>query len=71
MRKTKQREKKSWFRGFLVFVLVFGMLFGVKEQEIKAGILEYQARIESVTGGNTMTFTCKLNQIVDGQETVY
>ncbi|MGN0348386.1 MAG: hypothetical protein ACI4DR_02520 [Roseburia sp.] len=71
MNRKQKKEKKRWMRGILVCMLVVGLIFGVQREEVEAGTIEYQAKLESVASGDNVTFTCKLNQTVDGQETVY
>ncbi|MDD6058495.1 MAG: InlB B-repeat-containing protein [Clostridiales bacterium] len=69
--KETARRKKGWRRVLLVAALIVGLIFGVQREEAEAGTIEYQARLESAASGDNVTFTCKLTQTVDGQETVY
>ena len=41
------------------------------DAQADAGTLQYHAEINSSTSGDNITFTCNLNQTVDGQQTSY
>ena len=48
-----------------------GMLFIKPDAQADAGTLQYHAEINSSTSGDNITFSCTLNQTVDGQQTSY
>jgi uncharacterized repeat protein (TIGR02543 family) len=60
-----------WCLKFFAMFLMIGMVFLGRSNEAKAGTLNYTASISKTTNGNNITFTCSLNQTVDGQTTAY
>ena len=71
MKRKNKKQKRWWMSGILMVMFAVGMLFITPNVRTEAGTLAYHAEIESSTTGNNMTFTCILNQIVDGQEMKY
>lgn len=60
--------KRRWIQGIfaVAFVIGFFWMFAGSPVTVKAGTLEYHASISSSTSGNDITFTCDLDQTIDG-----
>ena len=65
--------KRRWIQGIFAVVFVIGLfwMFAGSPVMAKAGTLEYHASISSSMSGNDITFTCNLDQTIDGQQTSY
>ena len=65
--------KRRWIQGIfaVAFVIGFFWMFAGSPVTVKAGTLEYHASISSSTSGNDITFTCDLDQTIDGQQMSY
>ena len=72
MRESKDL-KRRWIQGIFAVVFVIGLfwMFAGSPVMAKAGTLEYHASISSSMSGNDITFTCNLDQTIDGQQTSY
>lgn len=65
------KDERKAFIGILVSVLIVIAVAGLVPLAVKAGTLEYHANISSNTDGSNITFTCSLDQTVDGQVVSY
>lgn len=65
--------KRRWIQGIfaVAFVIGFFLMFAGSSVTVKAGTLEYHASISSSMSGNDITFTCDLDQTIDGQQMSY
>ena len=72
MRESKDL-KRRWIQGIFAVAFVIGLfwMFAGSPVMAKAGTLEYHASISSSMSGNDITFTCNLDQTIDGQQTSY
>ena len=72
MKSIKSKNVYSMFK-FAIFMTMFliGIFYIPPNACVKAGTLQYLAEISSSTSGDNITFTCTLNQTVDGQQTSY
>ena len=71
MRYKDTKRKRRWMQSILAIMFAVGMLFIKPDAQADAGTLQYHAEINSSTSGDNITFTCNLNQTVDGQQTSY
>ena len=65
--------KRRWVQGIfaVAFVIELFWMFVGSPVTAKAGTLEYHVSISSSMSGNDITFTCDLDQTIDGQQTSY
>ena len=65
--------KRRWIQGIfaVAFVIGFFLMFAGSSVTVKAGTLEYHASISSSMSENDITFTCDLDQTIDGQQMSY
>ena len=73
MLRESKNLKRRWIQGIfaVAFVIGFFWMFAGSPVTVKAGTLEYHASISSSTSGNDITFTCDLDQTIDGQQMSY
>ena len=71
MRYKDTKRKRRWMQSILAIMFAVGMLFIKPDAQADAGTLQYHAEINSSTSGDNITFSCTLNQTVDGQQTSY
>ena len=73
MLRESKNLKRRWIQGIfaVAFVIGFFLMFAGSSVTVKAGTLEYHASISSSMSGNDITFTCDLDQTIDGQQMSY
>lgn len=73
MLRESKNLKRRWIQGIfaVAFVIGFFLMFAGSSMTVKAGTLEYHASISSSMSGNDITFTCDLDQTIDGQQMSY
>ena len=73
MLRESKNLKRWWVQGIFVVAFVIGLfwMFAGSPVTAKAGTLEYHVSISSSMSGNDITFTCNLDQTIDGQQTSY
>lgn len=73
MLRESKNLKRRWIQGIfaVAFVIGFFLMFVGSSVTVKAGTLEYHASISSSMSGNDITFTCDLDQTIDGQQMSY
>ena len=73
MLRESKNLKRRWIQGIfaVAFVIGFFLMFAGSSVTVKAGTLEYHASISSSMSENDITFTCDLDQTIDGQQMSY